>query len=65
MAKQTHYPLSSDKKHVEQVRQTIRESRRVLELPEPDTFLGRQTHKPFPSEDPDDVPRKQHRKPNH
>ena len=55
MAKQTHYPLQSDQKHVEQVRDAIRESRRALDLPLPDTFLGRRTHEPFPSEQDDDA----------
>ena len=55
MAKQPHFPLQSDEKHVEQVRQAIRESLEVLTLPLPDTFLGRRTHEPFPSENDDDV----------
>ncbi|MCA1545714.1 hypothetical protein I6F36_02660 [Bradyrhizobium sp. BRP19] len=55
MAKQPYYPLQSDEKHVEQVRKAIRESLEVLTLPRPDTFLGRKTHEPFPSEDDDDV----------
>lgn len=50
MAKQIHRLLQSDEKHVEQVRKTIREARTALELPLPDTFLGRQTQEPFPSE---------------
>ncbi|PJG54096.1 hypothetical protein CVM73_16915 [Bradyrhizobium forestalis] len=53
MAKQTHYPLQSDEKHMEQVRKAIRESWEVLTLPRPDTFLGRRTHAPFPSEQGD------------
>ncbi|WP_456746097.1 hypothetical protein [Bradyrhizobium sp. USDA 4354] len=63
MAKQAHYPLQSDQKHVEQVRKTIREARTVLELPPPDTFLGRRTHEPFPSEQADDAPGEQRREP--
>ncbi|MCA1362349.1 hypothetical protein I6F14_30550 [Bradyrhizobium sp. IC3069] len=51
MAKPTRYPLQSDEKHVQQVRKAIRESLEVLTLPRPDTFLGRKTHEPFPSED--------------
>lgn len=63
MAKQPHFPLQSDKQHVEQVRKAIREALEVLTLPRPDTFLGRKTHEPFPSEDDDDVQDGQRRKP--
>lgn len=49
MAKQIHFPLQSDENHVEQVRDAIREARKALELPLPDTFLGRRTHEPFPN----------------
>ncbi|UWU89925.1 hypothetical protein [Bradyrhizobium sp. CB1015] len=63
MAEQIHHPLESDEKHVEEVRKTIREARAVLELPLPDTFLGRQTHAPFPSEHDDDAQDGQRRKP--
>ncbi|WP_448031372.1 hypothetical protein [Bradyrhizobium liaoningense] len=63
MAKQPHYPLQSDEKHVQQVREAIRKARKVLELPQPDTFLGRRTHEPFPSEQADDAQDGQHRKP--
>ncbi|QOZ09087.1 hypothetical protein [Bradyrhizobium sp. CCBAU 51765] len=62
MAKQTHFPLQSDQKHVAQVREAIRKARKVLELPQPDTFLGRQTHEPFPSEQGDDALDGQRRK---
>ncbi|WP_257194178.1 MULTISPECIES: hypothetical protein [unclassified Bradyrhizobium] len=54
MAKQTHHPLPSDALHIEQVRNSIREARKALELSPPDTFLGRRTHAPFPSEQRDD-----------
>lgn len=54
MAKQTYRPLPSDALHVEQVRSSIRESRKAPELPQPDTFLGRRTHEPFPSEQRDE-----------
>lgn len=63
MARQTHYPLESDEKHVERARKAIRESREVLMLPRPDTFLGRRTHEPFPSEQGDDAQDGQPRKP--
>jgi hypothetical protein len=55
MAKWPHYPLQSDEKHADQVRKAIRESLEILKLPRPDTFLGRKTHEPFPSEDDHDV----------
>ncbi|MDD1516622.1 MULTISPECIES: hypothetical protein [Bradyrhizobium] len=63
MAKQIHHPLQSDEKHVEQVRKAIRDSLEVLKLPRPDTFLGRQTHEPVPSEHDPDVEVGQRRKP--
>lgn len=63
MAKQTLHPLQSDEKHAEQVRKAIRESLEALTLPRPDTFLGRKTHEPFPSEHDDDVHDGQRRKP--
>lgn len=63
MAKQIHHPLQSDEKHAEQIRKTICASWEVLKLPRPDTFLGRQTHEPFPSEQSDDAQREQRRKP--
>ncbi|MCA1385889.1 MULTISPECIES: hypothetical protein [Bradyrhizobium] len=63
MTKQIHHPLQSDEKHVEEVRKTIREARAALELPLPDTFLGRQTHEPFPSENDDDAQDRQRHTP--
>lgn len=63
MAKQTHYPLQSDEKHMEQIRDAMRESKKALDLPLPDTFLGRRTHEPFPSEQDDASPDGQPRKP--
>ncbi|RXH04588.1 hypothetical protein EAV90_09340 [Bradyrhizobium vignae] len=63
MAKQSHYPLASDEKHAEQVRKAIRESWEVLTLPRPDTFLGRRTHEPFPSEQGEGAQDRQPRRP--
>lgn len=34
----------------EQIREVIKESRELLKQPSPDTFLGRKTQEPFPSE---------------
>ncbi|UFW48550.1 MULTISPECIES: hypothetical protein [Bradyrhizobium] len=48
-----HQLSPKDAAHVEMVRQTIREALEVLKLPQPDTFLGRQTYEPFPKEDPE------------
>lgn len=62
MAKQIQYPLQSDEKHVQQVRDAIREARKVLELPLPDTFLGRRTHEPLPPGQGDDTPEEKRRK---
>ena len=45
-----HHPLQRDAAHVEMARETIREALEVLRLPQPDTFLGRETYKPFPKE---------------
>ncbi|WGD49189.1 hypothetical protein QA641_26535 [Bradyrhizobium sp. CB1650] len=50
MAKQIHHPVPSDADHAEQMRKTIQDSWEVLALPRPDTFLGRKTYEPFPSE---------------
>lgn len=41
-----------DMMHVEQMRSVIKRSRELLaNNPVPDTFVGRQTHEPFPQED--------------
>jgi len=63
MARKTHYPSPSEEKHVEQVREIIRKSRKLLEISQPDTFLARRTHEPFPSEQGDDAQDGQRRKP--
>lgn len=48
MAQSVYYSLQSDAKHTQQMREDIREAKKVLTLPQPDTFLGRKTHEPFP-----------------
>lgn len=40
-------PTLTEKRHIEQMREVLEESRKLLEQPVPDTFLGRQTHEPF------------------
>ena len=40
-----------EEKEIEQARAAISASRRTLENPLPDTFLGRKTREPFPRED--------------
>jgi hypothetical protein len=44
-------PHETDPKQAEQTREIAKTSREVLQQPEPDTFLGRKTHEPFPRED--------------
>jgi hypothetical protein len=41
-------PTPIEKEHVDQMRDVVKEARKVLEQPVPDTFLSRKTHEPFP-----------------
>lgn len=50
-------PLNTDASDAELIRECVREARRVLNLPTPDTFLGRKTQEPFPAGDTDGGPR--------
>ncbi|MCP3401542.1 hypothetical protein [Bradyrhizobium sp. CCGB20] len=45
-----HHPLQIDAAHVQMARDAIGEALKVLRQPAPDTFLGRETFKPFPKE---------------
>ena len=45
-----HHPPISDAAYVEMARDTISKAREVLRQSELDTFLGRETYKPFPKE---------------
>jgi len=49
-----HFPLISDVEHMARMRRLIKEARKLLERPVPDTFLGRETA--LPEIDPDDIP---------
>ena len=42
-----YIPLPVERKHLEQMREVVKNSRKLLEQPVPDTFLGRKTHEPF------------------
>lgn len=48
--RQIFHPLPIDAAHVEMARQSIREALAVLRQPQADTFLGRESYKPFPKE---------------
>ncbi|MGX1164258.1 hypothetical protein AB7M16_000524 [Bradyrhizobium sp. USDA 372] len=52
--RQVHYPLQSDAAHIEMARETVREAMEVLRQSRPDTFLGRETYKPFPMQNKED-----------
>ncbi|WP_157644389.1 hypothetical protein [Bradyrhizobium sp. WSM2793] len=43
-----HHPLPIDAAHVKMARDAISEALEVLRQPPPDSFLGRETYKPFP-----------------
>ena len=43
-----YLPTLGEKRHIEQVREVLEESRKLLEQPVPDTFLGRKTREPCP-----------------
>ncbi|MGV7218798.1 hypothetical protein [Bradyrhizobium sp. UFLA05-112] len=45
---QIFHPLSIDTAHLEMASDSIREALAVLRKPCADTFLGRETYKPFP-----------------
>lgn len=45
-----HHPLQIDAAHVQMAREAISEVLEVLRQPMPDTFLGRETYKPFPKQ---------------
>ncbi|MBR0839118.1 hypothetical protein JQ607_02830 [Bradyrhizobium liaoningense] len=51
MHRHIHHPLQCDAAHVQMARDTINEALEVLRQPAPDTFLGRETYKPFPKEE--------------
>ena len=38
-------------RHLELVHEAITKSRKLLNMPSPDTFAGRKTQEPFPKED--------------
>ena len=44
-----HLPRPTDKKHMELMRDVLEGSRKLLEQPVPDTFLGRNSKEPVPS----------------
>ena len=48
--RQIFHPLAIDAAHLEIARQSIREALAVLRQPQADTFLGRETYKPFPKQ---------------
>lgn len=45
--------LQSYEEHAEQMRLSVKEARKVLQQPCPDSFAGRKTHEPFPLPDDD------------
>ena len=45
-----YHPLQSDFAHIDMARDTIRKALQVLRQSQPDTFLGRETYRPFPME---------------
>ena len=49
----TYRPRSADAAYVEYAREILAQARKLLEQPPNDSFLGRKTHEPFPSEDDD------------
>ncbi|MGX4801899.1 hypothetical protein [Bradyrhizobium guangdongense] len=50
ISRHIHHPLRIDAAHIEMAREAIRAALEVLRQPQPDTFLGRETHEPFPRE---------------
>ncbi|GGI25016.1 hypothetical protein [Bradyrhizobium guangdongense] len=52
--RRVHYPLQSDAAHIEMAREAVREAMEVLRQSTPDTFLGRETYKPFPRQNKED-----------
>jgi len=43
-----YLPDPIERKHLNQMRDVVKESRDLLKQPVPDTFLGRTTQEPFP-----------------
>ena len=52
-----HRPPPYDSNEVERTRDIIRDSKELLREPRPDTFAGRKTREPPPSEDDDPMAR--------
>ncbi|WP_156489638.1 hypothetical protein [Bradyrhizobium sp. DOA1] len=45
-------PIPMDQQ-IEQMLDVVKQTRELLKRPPPDTFLGRETYKPFPKDDPE------------
>ncbi|CCD87449.1 conserved protein of unknown function [Bradyrhizobium sp. ORS 285] len=50
MRKYVYFPLKIDSETIEGVRKALAESLELLKQNRPDTFLGRKSYEPFPSE---------------
>ena len=48
---QVFRPTPIDHEQAEKMREVVEKSRELLSQPPPDTFIGRRTREPFPSED--------------